>query len=57
MSPAEFPLKQGRWKAFLKKGNKAAQAARKRRPNKPGEKVKARKRKVGNVTKAVSWVM
>ncbi|KAG2495925.1 hypothetical protein HYH03_005857 [Edaphochlamys debaryana] len=44
MSPVEFPLKQGKWKSFLRLSAKAVEAAKKRRPCKPGQKPKPRKK-------------
>jgi hypothetical protein len=46
VSPAEFPLKAGQWKSFLKKAKKAEVEAGLRAPCKPGEKVQIRKKKV-----------
>ncbi|KAG2496092.1 hypothetical protein HYH03_005695 [Edaphochlamys debaryana] len=44
MSPIEYPLKIGKWKSFAKMSKKAILAARLRRPCKPGEKPKIRKK-------------
>ncbi|KAG2450455.1 hypothetical protein HYH02_004957 [Chlamydomonas schloesseri] len=44
MGPHEFPLKVGKWKSFLRLSKKAVEAARQRRPCKPGQKPKPRKK-------------
>ncbi|KAG1663027.1 hypothetical protein FOA52_005718 [Chlamydomonas sp. UWO 241] len=46
MTPEEFPLKPGQWKAVIKKTKVAITEAANRRPLKAGEKAKARSRKV-----------
>ncbi|KAG2491133.1 hypothetical protein HYH03_010576 [Edaphochlamys debaryana] len=45
LSPSEYPLKPGQWKAALKKAKQAAQAARTRGPRAPGAKPVIRSRK------------
>ncbi|KAG2440992.1 hypothetical protein HXX76_003845 [Chlamydomonas incerta] len=44
MSPTEYPLKVGKWKSFLRLTKKAVEAAHQRRPCKPGQKPKPRKK-------------
>ncbi|GLC39823.1 hypothetical protein PLESTB_001385500 [Pleodorina starrii] len=46
MSPAEYPLKPGKWKSIQRMSAKAVEQARQRRPLKPGEKPQIRKKKV-----------
>ena len=46
LSPEEYPLKPGKWKAFLRKAKKAVGDASRRKPCKPGETPKPRKKTV-----------